>query len=178
MANNEISMSNVEAIANRIAASTALYETGGKTARFIQCFDQVVEQDQVLVAGYDWDESGTRPIITFAREDGLTRRRIEQVNFDPEVVPTFLAYLDEAFPDILTAPSGGMEAPAVAMALKAFPNGDLGDVYLATLTKGLHRGLLLVQEQWDELSLPFSHLGHLAQGLKNAYQAYVEHPYC
>ena len=173
MASNSISISNVQAKANRIAASTTLHEQGGKSANYMQCYDERIEQDEDLVAACDKRGNGTVPVLIFAREDGLTRRTKAQILFTPELIEPFLVDLDDAFHDILSTPTGDPDAPAVSRALKTFANGDLGDVHMATLTNGLHRGLLLVQEQGDELSLPFSHIRHLALGLKAAHQAFV-----
>ena len=177
MASNSISISNVEAMANRIAASTTLYEQGGKSANYMQCYDERIEQDEDLVAACDKRGNGTVPVLIFAREDGLTRRTKAQILFTPELIGEFLTHLNEAFPEILGTPTGVVDEEEMVNELTIFTNGDFGDVVVAVVLNGLHRDLVLGQEGGGPLSLPFVHVKHLAKGLRNAYRAYLEHPY-
>lgn len=62
------------------------HEQGWKSAYYLQCYDAKIEQDEVLVAAYDWRGNGTVPVLIFAREDGLTRRTKAQILFTPELI--------------------------------------------------------------------------------------------
>jgi len=177
MNTNSDLMNKAVSSADRITANTALYQEGGKTARNILCFEQPIEADEIFVSRYDWHEDGTQPVITFAREDGLTRGSQEQVSFSPETIPAFIDYLDEAFTEVVAIPTGPVTEEEVISELKTYPNEDLGDIFVATVRRGLRRDLLIAQEQGDKMTLNPMHVQYLAQGLKNAYQAYIEHPY-
>lgn len=178
MNTNSDLMNKVVSSADRITANIALYQKGGKTARYQQCFDVEVEDGDYLVSGYDWHRNGTNPVLSFAREEGISRMALDLVLFCPEVIASFIDYLDEAFVEVVAMPTEPTTELEVISDLKSFPNGDLGEIFVATIRRGHRRELLIAQEHGDEMILNALHIQHLAQGLKNAYLAYELHPYC